>query len=197
MGIGCLPQRPLLTCGLWTGSVVNCAGSRRFDESRVQPFEGLVRGLDVRDSDSQIYAELKDDLVRYATALVGPDSAADVVSAVVLRVLSRGSLAELNEPRPYLFRAVLNEARSTARRTRRHIESATTDAVYDVPNLDPEVVVAVLGLPVRQRAATYLVYWAGHTITETADLMGIGDGTVKRYLSLARNSLRGVLHAHA
>lgn len=156
-----------------------------------------MSGVDVRDSNSQIYAELKDDLVRYATALVGPDTAADVVSTVVLRILSKGSLADLNEPRPYLFRAVLNEARSTARRTRRHIDSPITEAVYDEPNLDPDVVVAVLGLPVRQRAATYLVFWAGHTITETADLMGIGDGTVKRYLFLARNSLRGVLHARA
>jgi RNA polymerase sigma-70 factor (ECF subfamily) len=150
----------------------------------------------VRDSDSQIYAELKDDLVRYVTALVGPDSAADVVSTVVVRVLSKGSLADLEEPRPYLFRAVLNEARSTARRSRRNIDSTIAEAAADEPNIHPEVIVAVLGLPVRQRAATYLVYWAGHTVTETADLMGVGDGTVKRYLSLARNSLRGVLHAH-
>ena len=68
-------------------------------------------------------------------------------------------------------------------------------AAHDEPNIHPEVIVAVLGLPVQQRAATYLIYWAGHTVTETSDLMGVGDGTVKRYLFLARNNLRGVLHA--
>ena len=147
-------------------------------------------------SDSQIYADLKDDLVGYATALVGPDSAADVVSTVVVRVLSSGSLSGLRDPRPYLFRAVLNEAMSTRRRAaRREIANSVTEAVHDEPSLHPEVVVAVLGLPVQQRAATYLVYWLGHTMAETSDLMGLGEGTVKRYLALARSSLKEVLHA--
>lgn len=172
-------------------------GPGRLDRFRVQPFWGLVRGSDMRVSDSQIYEGLKDDLVHYATALVGPDSAVDVVSTVVVRVLSRGSLTDLEEPRAYLFRAVLNESRSTARRTRRELSGSITEAVYDEPNIHPEVIVAVLGLPVRQRAATYLVYWAGHTMAETADLMGVGEGTVKRYLSLAKNNLKGVLYAGA
>ena len=54
---------------------------------------------------------------------------------------------------------------------------------------------AVHGMPVQQRAETDLVYWAGHPVAETAELMGVGAGTVKRYLSLARNRLKGVLHA--
>ena len=121
----------------------------------MQPFRGLERGIGVRVSDSQIYAELKDDLVGYATALVGADFAADVVSTVVVRVLSKGPLADLKEPRPYLFRAVLNEARSSARRSRRDGDRSITEAAHDEPNMHPEVINAVLGLPVRQRAATW------------------------------------------
>lgn len=138
---------------------------------------------------------LRDDLVGYATALVGPDAAGDVVSTVVARALSRGSLTDLIEPRPYLFRAVLNEATSTRRRSQRQIPGTATEAMHDEPNMHPEVMTAVLGLPVQQRAATYLVYWVGHTTAETAELMGVGEGTVKRYLSLARTTLKGVLHA--
>ena len=163
----------------------------------MQPFLGLVCGLGMGASDSQIYEGLKDDLVRYATALVGRDSAVDVVSTVVVRVLSKGSLSELDEPRPYLFRAVLNEARNTSRRSRQEVTIPITETIHDKPNIHPEVIVAVLGLPVRQRAATYLVFWAGHTMAETADLMGVGEGTVKRYVSLAKSSLRGVLYAGA
>ena len=148
-------------------------------------------------SDSQIYASVKDDLVRYATALVGPDTAADVVSTVVVRVLTRGSLEDLREPRAYLFRSVLNEAMSSRRRARREVLGEVVDPPLVAPDIHPEVVAAVLGLPVQQRAVTYLVYWAGHTMAETAELMGIGQGTVKRYLSLARGHLKGVLHAHA
>jgi DNA-directed RNA polymerase specialized sigma24 family protein len=44
--------------------------------------------------------------------LVGPDQAPDVVSTVVLRVLKRRHLSDLENPRAYLFRSVLNEARS-------------------------------------------------------------------------------------
>lgn len=151
--------------------------------------------MGVSESDSEIYTALRDDLVGYAAALVGPDVAGDVVSTVVLRVLSRGSLADLREPRPYLFRGVLNEATSVWRRSQRRMSNIATEAMHDEPNIHPEVMTAVLGLPVRQRAATYLVYWGGHTVAETAQLMGVGAGTVKRYLSLARTALKGVLHA--
>ena len=147
-------------------------------------------------SDSQIYASLKDELVRYAAALVGPDAAADVVSTVILRILSTGSLGELREPRAYLFRAVYNEATSTRRLAAREVAGAVVEASRNDPDIDPEVLAAVLGLPVQQRAATYLVYWLGHTMAETADLMGLGEGTVKRYVSLARANLREALHAH-
>lgn len=145
-------------------------------------------------SDAEIYQKHRDDLIKYATALVGPDDAADVVSTVVLRVLARGSLADLREPRPYLFRAVLNEARSTLRR-RRPVWSTppTGDAELDIR---PEVVRAVINLPARQRAATYLVYWESLSIAEAAELMGAQPGTVKRYLHLARNRLRGTLNEH-
>lgn len=155
-----------------------------------------MRGWGVTGSDSQIYEEVKDDLVRYATALVGPDAAADVVSTVIVRVLSRSSLASLREPRPYLFRAVLHESISVQRRGGRWSAADTFVADHhDVPNLHPEVLDAVRDLPVRQRAATFLFYWAGCTVSETADLMGVGPGTVKRYLSLARTKLKEVLHA--
>ncbi len=60
----------------------------------------------------------------------------------------------------------------------------------------PEVTAAVLGLPPQQRAATYLVYWADQSIQETAALMGVRPGTVKRYLHLARRRIKGVLDAH-
>lgn len=163
----------------------------------LQPFWVLERGLVVTASDSQVYASVKDDLVRYATVLVGPDAASDVVSTVVLRVLARRRLVELDDPRSYLFRSVLNEARSMARQRGRLRVWGDRGETEDSPNLLPEVAVAVARLPVRQRAATFLVYWMGFSVEQTASLMGVGVGTVKRYLSLARDNLREALHAHA
>jgi DNA-directed RNA polymerase specialized sigma24 family protein len=61
----------------------------------------------------------------------------------------------------------------------------------------PDVLEAVFRLPVRQRAATYLTYWVDLPTAETARLMDVGEGTVKRYLFLARRTLKGVLHEYS
>jgi len=145
--------------------------------------------------DAEIWVRHKDDLVRYAAVLIGPSDAEDVVSTIVLRVLNRRGLSDLDDPRTYLFRAVLNECRTRA--VRRKVSLGIAD-LPEPPPPEPrrEVVDAVLALPVRQRAATYLVYWADLSIADAAHVMGARPGTVKRYLHLARGRLRGVLDEH-
>ena len=144
--------------------------------------------------DEEIYRRNLDDLIRYAAVLVGPSAAEDVVSTVVLRVLTRRRLMDLDEPRAYLFRAVLNESRTRLAR-RRTVLGLPIDAADPERDPQPQVLAAVLALPARQRAATYLVYWAGLTIGEASTLMGVRPGTAKRYLHLARRALEGVLDA--
>lgn len=145
--------------------------------------------------DESIFRKNQDDLIRYATVLVGPTRAEDVVSTVVLRILARKRLQDLDEPRAYLFRAVLNECKTRLSRRRTHL-SISEVGMVPADDPEPELLRAVLELPAQQRAATYLVYWAGMTIVETADLMGIRPGTVKRYLYLARRSLKGALNEY-
>jgi RNA polymerase sigma factor (sigma-70 family) len=154
-----------------------------------------MRAVGTVDTDAEIYASHRDELVRYAAALVGRDEAPDVLSAVMVKVLSRRSLAELEEPRSYLYRSVLNESRSVLRRRPR------SEAAFDLstlptnprPPAHPEVVRALGSLPARQRAAMFLVYWLECTVPEAAQLMHARPGTLYRYLHLARNSLRKVL----
>ncbi len=56
------------------------------------------------DSDAKAYQELRFELTRLATALVGPSEAEDVVADVVMRVLERpGGLARLKDPRNYMI----------------------------------------------------------------------------------------------
>ena len=142
--------------------------------------------------DAAIWRKYKEELIRYATVLVGVDHAEDVLSTVVERVLRRkGSLATLDDARPYLFRAVLNESRGRIRRQR--IIPWEPDFVEDHIGFRPDVAAAVGSLPERQRAAIYLTYWRDLPVGEVADLMGCEPGTVKRYLHLSRNRLRKVL----
>ena len=143
-------------------------------------------------NETEIWLSCKDDLVRYAAALVGPGDAEDVVSTVFVRVLASRKLTGLDDARPYLFRAALNESRT--RLGRRNRTTSLADLPEPAPSEpQPEVLQAVLALPVGQRAATFLVYWADMSVSETARLMGTRPGTVKRYLHLARSKLKGVL----
>ena len=151
--------------------------------------------MGVGDRDEVIYNTLSGELVRYASALVGPDDGPDLLSAVITRVLSKRCLSDLDNPRMYLFRAIANEARSHKRRhakrqvVRLDVPSTVTPVQVDTA-LD-----AVMDLPTQQRSATYLVYWLGYTPTEAAEAIGCRPGTVRRSLHLARSKLKEVLDA--
>lgn len=146
-------------------------------------------------TDAEIYESLRWDLIRYATALAGPDDAPDLVSGAVTNVLhAKGGLAELRDAKPYLMRAILNEARMRHRsRTRRPaVVMANVPDVGHAPDHD-HVLDVVQALPPRQRAATFLVYYEQYTPTEAAEAMGCRPATVRRYLSIARDKLREAL----
>jgi len=143
------------------------------------------------EGNAEVYAKHRGELLRYASALVGPSHAEDVVSTVVLRSIRRRSLSDMDNPRAYLLKGVLNEARGVVRR--RHSEPLPEMAVSDPPIELVDVVEAVWRLPIRQRAAVFLFYWEALSTTEVAEVMGVGVGTVKRYLHLARRTLKGVL----
>lgn len=143
-------------------------------------------------TDREIYEEIAPDLMRYATALVGPDQAPDVVSTVVTRALGRpDGLAGLESAKTYLMKAVLNEA-SGLKRQRARRQTYPMAVVPDVGRPDIEVGnidALVMNLPPQQRAAAYLVFFLEHTPTEAAALMGTRPATVRRYLHLARRKL--------
>jgi RNA polymerase sigma factor (sigma-70 family) len=147
-------------------------------------------------TDREVYEEIAPALMRYATALVGPDQAPDVVSTVVTRTLQRrDGLSGLEEPKTYLMKAVLNEATGMKRQRARR----QTYPMATVPELEaPEVEVGniddlVMALPTQQRAAAYLVFYLEYTPSEAAEVMGKRPGTVRRYLHLARKKLEEAL----
>ncbi|MDJ0665413.1 MAG: sigma-70 family RNA polymerase sigma factor [Acidimicrobiia bacterium] len=145
-------------------------------------------------SDRDVYEAIAPGLVRFATALVGPDDAGDVVSAVVVRVLGRRALSSLEKPEAYLMQAVMNEVRQLHRgrnrRRRAMVRVGPAPNIRDTADIArSDLTDAVMGLPPQQRAAAYLVYWCDYTSAEAAELMGWSDGTVRRYLHLVRGKL--------
>ena len=53
--------------------------------------------------DEAIFSKVRDDLVRYATVLVGSNQAEDVVSTVIVRLLSRRAWRHWTIPSPTCF----------------------------------------------------------------------------------------------
>ena len=149
-------------------------------------------------SDGELYAKHADELTRFATGLVGPGQASDVVSAAVLRCLASKGWARVIDKRAYLFRCVYNEAARLHRRTSRRLMREARTAVDDVvepPEVRPEVLAAVMSLSPRQRAVIILTYWDDLDPSSIARLLKLSDGSVRRHLNRARSRLKEVLDA--
>ena len=65
--------------------------------------------------DVETYRRHAGELIRYATALVGPDEAADVVTDAVLAAFRSPRWRDVANRRAYLYRAVLSRSASSQR----------------------------------------------------------------------------------
>jgi len=155
-------------------------------------------------ADAEIYRKYADELVRFASGLVGPSGAEDVVANAVLRAVSGAQWSRVDNQRAYLYRAVLNEAssqhRSTTRRLNREIRAYQREASpgiavsrSDDSNVDFDVLIALRRLSERQRAVIHLTYWADLPVTDIASLLHLPIRTVERELSRARTRLEALL----
>jgi RNA polymerase sigma factor (sigma-70 family) len=145
-------------------------------------------------ADEQIYEKYSEELIRFATFLVGPSDAPDVLSEAMLKVLASNAWANATHHRAYLHRAVLNEARMAHRhqsRRRSYEErAACREEMVDPATPRPEVLAAVECLSTRQRAVVFLTYWDDLDPGSVAGVLGISEGAVRRHLARARHSLR-------
>jgi len=142
------------------------------------------------------YTAHGDELVRFATGLVGPSDAQDVVADALARLMSSRVWEEAENPRALMYRAVLYEARMFVRSRRRRLSREARAAVreaYEMPELEPEVSAAVAGLTPQQRAVVFLTYWDDLDPRSVGALLGVGEGTVRKQLNRARGRLREVL----
>jgi RNA polymerase sigma-70 factor (ECF subfamily) len=146
--------------------------------------------VDLRDE--ELYSKHADELIRFATTLVGPSMAEDVVANAVLRSMSTPAWPSVAEPRAYLFTSVLNEARSLGRadrrRQRREERSAPPEST-DTPSVSLEVRTALVRLSLRERSAIYLAYWHDMTVDEIARTLGTSRRTAERALTSGRRTL--------
>ena len=160
---------------------------------------GVDEVMDIAAVDS-FYRKHASDLMRLAVVLVGPDDAEDVFSEAVLKVIQSKrwpSLTEEEQPR-YAYRAVVNYARSWGRSAGRRVKRedlyarrSRTSVEHGVPS---DVLAAIAGLSIRQRAVVFLTYWNDFDTAMVASTLGISEGSVYQHLNRARTSLRRSVH---
>ena len=140
--------------------------------------------VDIRDE--ELYEKHAEELIRFATTLVGPSYSEDVVANAVLRSMVARGWPTVTEPRAYLFRAVLNEARSLNRsdqRRTRHEQSVALVEFADADSISLEVRDAMAQLSLRERSVLYLAYWHGLTVTDIARTLHLSNRSTERALT--------------
>ena len=158
----------------------------------------MMQVMPTSPSDADVYRAHAIELVRYATVLVGPDDAADVVADAVLAAFASRAWPTVANRRAYLYRAVYHRAldlrRSAERRHLREVATASSEPIVAAePSLDAQR--ALAHLPAQQRAVVYLTYWSDLTPAQAAELLDVSEGAVRKQLARARDTLRRVLDA--
>jgi RNA polymerase sigma-70 factor (sigma-E family) len=140
-------------------------------------------------------------LLRFAYLVGGDhDAAEDAVAEALARTWPRWRRGDIEDPKAYVRRAIVNQLRGRARRStvRRRAEARRT-VQLDSRLVDDDLVerdavhAALLRLPLRQRAAVVLRFYEDRSVRETADLLGISDGAVKTHVHRALEQLRAEL----
>jgi RNA polymerase sigma factor (sigma-70 family) len=157
----------------------------------------MITATGVMDNE-QTYRNYSVELTRYATGLVGPFDAPDVVTDACLKAFESRKWPDVVDRRAYLYRTVLSVATDHHRKTRsRRLRETKTATRPDIPDatadLDFDVLEAVERLSVQQRSAVFLTYWEDLSPDAVADRMGISTGSVKRHLARARKRLGELL----
>lgn len=156
---------------------------------------GVDEVMDPHD-DEALYRACARELTRFATALVGPSGAEDLVAASVARALGSRRWAEIDNRRAYLFRVVWNESgrarRAAERRLEREIRTASLEGIESAMS-DGDVLRAIATLRLRQRAVVFLTYWSDMTPAVVAEMLGVSQRTVERELTSARRRLEELL----
>jgi RNA polymerase sigma-70 factor (sigma-E family) len=142
-------------------------------------------------------------LVRLAALLLHDVGAAEEIVQDAF-VAMHGSWRRLRDPEkalPYLRQAVVNRSRSRLRHLRvegRHLPRPAPDAASAeygamVELERAEVMQALAALPVRQREALVLRYYADLSEAQIAEAMGISAGAVKSHAHRGLAGLRATL----
>jgi RNA polymerase sigma-70 factor (sigma-E family) len=167
------------------------------------PPGAAVADLEDAHAATALYAAHYQSLVRLAVLLVHDSGTAEEVvqdSFVAMHAHWR-RLRDRDKTLVYLRRCVVNRSRSVLRH-RMVVARVAPPALPDMPSAEQAaimlleraaVIAALRQLPLRQREALVLRYYAELSDAQIASAMGISRGAVKSHIARAISALRCVL----
>ena len=147
------------------------------------------------DELEELYRSRFDVFARVAASVTGDgERARDAVQeAFATAVRKRGSFRGEGPLEAWVWRIVLNAARSDVRRSIPAVDLDEQAATNGYPERDAELRVALARLPERQRTAVFLRYYADLDYVAIGEALGIRTGTVAATLNAAHTALRSRL----
>lgn len=157
-----------------------------------------------RDREFRAYFEARVAVIRRTAYLMCGDwhRAEDLAQTALAKLyvawprLNRGGQVDAYA-RKIVVRAAIDDSRRWFRRSETAMETVPDIVPAPAPGVDDIVDVrrALAELPPGQRAAVILRYWEDLPITETAELLGCSEGTVKSQAAKGLATLRRLLSA--
>ena len=147
------------------------------------------------DELEELYRSRFDVFARVAASVTADsEGARDAVQeAFATAVRKRGSFRGEGPLEGWVWRIVLNAARSDVRRSIPAVDHDEQAATNGHPEGDAELRVALARLPERQRTAVFLRYYADLDYVAIGEALGIRTGTVAATLNAAHTALRSRL----
>jgi RNA polymerase sigma-70 factor (ECF subfamily) len=126
-----------------------------------------------------------------ALSLGDVDLAVEATDEAFTRAYERWTrVSALAQPEGWVYRVATNWALSIFRRRRLGLHRFHDPSVPAAPGAEPAVHAAVAALDVKQRSVVVCRHLLGWSVAETANALGISEGTVKSRLSRANATLR-------
>ena len=139
-----------------------------------------------------LYRDRLNPMVGLACAIVYDRGVAEEVVHDAFIKLAR-AWHRVEQPVPYLRKAVVNESISRLRRRRREAADVIDPPAPVLPPELDETWTALSRLPAKQRTALALRYYADLPVDQVALTMGVASGTAKSLIHRGLASLKEVL----
>jgi RNA polymerase sigma factor (sigma-70 family) len=178
-------------------STAGLAAASRSPDSRARPGpRALASYTGPADADfDAFYRRCRPDIARgLALSLGDLELAIEATDEALTRAFARWKVVRsLDRPEAWVYRVAWNWAMSAFRSRRRSLHRLyePDGAVDAVP--DPAIHAAVARLDVKHRAVVVCRHFLGWSVAETADALGLSEGTVKSRLNRAGAQLRAHL----